>query len=546
MPITLRDTRLTQSMIRRYTDAGYWGSHTLPDIVERNSQLHPDREAIVDSRERVTWGQLAERSRRVAKHLRELGLSRGDVVAVQLPNWIDFISAMVGINAVGAIICSYGTDYRSREVEFILGFSQAAAVIVPEDFRGFNYRMMIDQMRARLPDLKHLMVVGDNSAPDGWQSFRAITERRVDAPRLDAIRQDANDVMRILFTSGSTGDPKGVLHSYNTTLFTTSMQNVEWNITEDSSVLLFLPVGLNWGMVTVIQVCQAVGRLVLVDTFAADRALEVIHQERVSMFGTAPTGLIPLVNHPRIHEYDLSSLQLIVTAGAACPIDLIRRVREQLDVPVVEMYGMTEVGFVSSTKPDDPLEAAIGTVGQILPWFQPRLIDHNNLDVMEGQEGELVVTGPTICLGYYNNPIRNAESWTSDGWFRTGDIGLIDQHGRLRLVGRKKDMFIHGGANVWPRELEEVLFTHPKIADVAVVGVPDPYFGENACACVVLKQGEDLTLDELISFMRDKVAKYKLPQQMVVMDSFPYTSTGKLQKQLLREQALRSLPSLPT
>lgn len=539
--ITRADTRLTDVQIARNVEAGYWAVPTLPDLLERNATECGDREAFADGRERITWRALHERTQRLAAGLLSLGIGKGDVVGIQLPNRIEFVVGLGAINQIGAVACPYDRALRQREIAFILRFSGAVATIVGTGATGFDHVAPMREIAPDLPGLRDVIVAGDARAAGGFRRFSDLQATELDAASAAELRRRApsvHDVNRLLFTSGSTGDPKGVLHTYATTLYGNYRQNEHMAADEDTVLLLFLPAGLNWGMFQILQTVIGRCRMVMMDTFEPDAVLETIAREGVTMFGTPPTGLIALLRHPDLGRHPIDSLRLIATAGTSCPIEILRRAREELGCPVIEGYGMTEVGWICATAAEDPPEETVGTVGRPFPWMNVRLLDDDERDVPPGETGEIAVGGPCVCVGYYRNPERNAETFTQDGWFRTGDLGLIDPTGRLCIIGRSKDIIKHGGASVVPREIEEILYTHPKIQEVAVVGVPDEYFGENGCACVIPREGETVDFDEMVEFLRPHIAKYKLPQRLEIMERFPYTSTGKLEKHVLRAWVL--------
>ena len=295
-------------------------------------------------------------------------------------------------------------------------------------------------------------------------------------------------------------------------------------------MLLFLPVGLNWGLGCTKQSLHAGCKIVYMEKFDAVHALELIERERITHFVTAPASLVALIDAAQAGGRDLSSLQTIVSGGASCPIDVMRRAQQTFGAPVLEMYGMLESGVQARTYVDDDPETVVGTVGHVVREARVRVSDENDRALPAGNVGEIQCFGPSVMLGYYENPDANARAFAADGFFRTGDLGVFDERGILRIAGRKKEMIIRGGANIYPREIEEVLFEHPSVADCAVVGVPHPRLGETAIACVVLRPGALLSFDDLIAFLAPRVARYKLPERLVVVDELPRTPTGKVQK----------------
>lgn len=533
-------------MIERYVAAGYWDVPTFPDLLERNANFDPDRIAFVDDYRSITWRELWQSGRRLASELIKLGVGCGDVVAVQLPNRIEFVIAMAGINMAGAIICPYVVSLRHSEAKFVLSFSEAVAVIVPQAKAGqFDLVSMTVGLRPELPALREVIVVG-GEARDGTRSFEALLRsgEPVDEAALRQRAPGPHDINRVLFTSGSTGDPKGVLHTYATTIYSNIRQNEHMGVDRDSVLLLFIPIALNWGMFQVMQAALAPCTLVLQEDFRPEHVLDAIEARRVTHFGTPPTGLIALLNVLATKGRRLDSLKLAVSSGTSCPVELLVQTRQVLGCAVMEGYGMTECGWVCAAGRDDDPNESVGTVGFPFPWMSVCVCDENGAPVPAGSAGEITMDGPCICVGYYRNPQRNADGWDTEGRFKSGDLGVIEPSGRMRIVGRTKDVIKHGGLIIYPRELEELIFTHPKVRQVAVIGVPDQYFGENSCACIIPKPGETIALDEIIAFLKNRVATYKLPQQLAIFEAFPFTSTGKVQKHALRDQLIgRQSPS---
>ena len=532
--------------IAEFTRDGYWLDTTSNDALEAWAHMAPNRLAIADGRVRLGFAEYYRRAERLAAYLVGLGLGADDVVAIQLPNWSEFAVALNAAMLAGIPFCQFHSDFRAREVEFILGFTQASALILPRRFCRFDYLEMLAALRPRLPRLKHVMVVGDD-VPTPYFDLRAF----LDAPEgpefdRDALRHrrpHANDLCRTAFTSGTTGDPKAVLHLHNTTNCAARFANEIHRMGPDSVLLAFLPVGLNWGLLNVLQGIFAGCPVVLQEAFDAEQALQLIERERVTHFCCAPAHLVALLGVPDLGRFDLSSLQMITTGGASCPIEVIRAVRARLPGHLLELYGMLECGFQSHTTVEDDPEAVCGLVGRPLPQIGIRIVDDDGQDCASGMPGEILTYGPSVTIGYYNNPEANAKSFSPDGWFATGDIGVIDAQGYLKIVDRKKELIIRGGTNIYPREIEEVLYRHPKVREAAAIGIPDPLLGERVCAAIVLKPGETLSFAELTAFLKDKIATYKLPEFLEVLDTLPHTPTGKAQKGPLRAIVLERMRS---
>jgi len=532
-------TRLTDDLVARYQQLGHWGSETFYAILSARAAVHPDRIAIVDRGRRVTYGELKTRVDRAAAGLAALGIGPGDVVTIQLPNWVEFAYVFFALERLGAVANQIGPDFRSREVDYILRFSESRAFVCPARFKSFDYVKMIGELRPGLPDLKAVCVLGSPSggATSGLVSLDALVENAAAVPPPGA-GQGANDVMRMAFTSGTTGNPKGVIHSHNTTLSTCRTLNADMGVSPDEVFLIYLPLGLNWGYLTLVQTVMAGARAVLLDQFSARAALELIQRERVTYIPTAPASIIAMLNDPELGRFDLSSLRVIITGGASCPIETIREFRARMHGHLIELYGMLETGFHTYTRLDDDPEAVTGTVGTVSSGLGLRLIDESGRDVAAGAEGEIAALGPSVHLGYHKNPSANAELFTSDGWFRTGDLGQFDGAGNVKIVGRLKEMINRGGKKFFPREIEEILYTHPKILHAAIVGVPDARLGERNCLCVIPRPGQTIALDEVVGYLKDSVATYKLPETIEIFDELPFTPTGKIQRHVLVKRVL--------
>jgi non-ribosomal peptide synthetase component E (peptide arylation enzyme) len=539
-------TRLTAELIERHTRSGHWGTETFYHILAQQAAAHPNREAIIDSRHRVTYGELRARVDRMAAAFHYLGIGPGDVVTIQLPNWVEFAYVFFALERLGAVANQIGPDFRSREVEYILRFSESRAFVCPVSFRGFNYVPMVRELRRSLPDLKTVCVLGGRPEPD-TVSLDELLYDATPLPPLIARPLGANDVMRMAFTSGTTGNPKGVTHSFNTTLPACRILNGAMEVTSQDVFLVYLPLGLNWGYLTLLQAIMAGARAVLLDRFSARAALELIERERVTFIPSAPASLIAMLNDPELSRFDLISLRVVITGGASCPVETIRAFRARVPGQLIELYGMLETGFHTFTRLTDDPEAVAGTIGRPAPGMALRLIDEHGHDAPPGVAGEIAAEGPSVHLGYHKNPAANAELFTADGWFRTGDLGQYDAAGNVTIVGRLKEIINRGGQKFFPREIEEILYTHPKILHAAIVGVPDPRLGERSCLCVIPQAGDRLALAEVVDFLKHRVATYKLPEEIELFDDFPFTPTGKIQRHVLTRLVLdrRETPAAP-
>jgi len=519
------------SDIERYRKQGWWKDQTFSEILERRARETPAREALSDARRRITYGDLWREVKRFAEFLRRQGVQRGDVVTLQLPNRIEFPVVFYSLELIGAVANKISADFRALEVEYILKFSRSKAYVCASQFKGFDYLAMIRELRPRLPELS-LVVCVDDVAGGDVVSFAKVVHDTPEIADADRVRMSPLDVMRMCFTSGTTGNPKGVLHCFNTTLCTCETFNAELAVTGNDVMLDYLPVGLNWGYMTLVQSAMAGARVVLMERFAADAALDLIETERVTYIPTAPASIVAMLNAPALAKHDLRSLRIVITGGASAAVETIRAF--QAAVPhakLIELYGMLETGFHSFTRlTDDPLKVN-GTVGHCVDSMGLRILDDDGGDVPRGEVGEIAAIGPSVHMGYLENPAANRDSFTADGWFRTGDLGFhADAEGNVRIAGRKKEIINRGGKKYFPREIEELLYEHPKIVQAAIVGAPDPRLGERNCLCAIVKEGSTLTLEEVVAFLKGRVADYKLPEALAVMHDFPMTPTGKIRR----------------
>jgi non-ribosomal peptide synthetase component E (peptide arylation enzyme) len=518
-------------LAERYRRSGLWPDQTFFSILAARAAAHPGREAFADGAGRITYGELRERVERCAAFLRQIGIGRGDVVTIQLPNRIAFPIVFFALELIGAIANKVNPDFRIRELDYILRFSDSHAIICAREFRGFDYVAMARELRARVPSLRHIVVSGGESEPDAniWSL--------APLPAAERAAMSPDEIFRMAFTSGTTGDPKCVLHSFNTTLPAVYRINADMEVSEADVQLIYLPVCLNWGYLCVLQAIVAGGRAVLMERFSARGALELIERERVTYIATAPASIVAMLNDPELERFDTSSLRVVITGGASAAIETIRSYQARMHGHLIELYGMLETGYHTYTRFSDDPQKVNGTIGRVVSGMELALLDEAGREVPHGAIGEIAARGPSVHLGYHNNPGANAETFTADGWFRSGDLGRhVDDALNVEIVGRRKEIINRGGKKFFPREVEEILYTHPRILHAAMVGIADARLGERNCLCVIPKAGQHLTLAEVVDFLKGQVADYKLPEVLVEVDELPMTPTGKLRRHVLSEQ----------
>jgi cyclohexanecarboxylate-CoA ligase len=537
------ETTLTPAQIEKFTRAGYWRNRTITDFLDEAVAATPDKLAFIDSRTQVTFGELGHQVDRCALGLLELGIRPGDVISFQLPNWIEWVVVHYAATRIGAISNPLIPIYREREVGFMVGLAKSRLIVVPQQFRGFDYPAMVEGMRGEWPALEHVLVVDGPSGPTSWEEFMATPwEERRDPAELDGVRPDPNAVTLLIFTSGTTGEPKGVMHTHNTVVAANDALPERLGITADSvfhmaSTLAHLTGFLYGARLSV----QNGATCVLQDVWDADTFVDLVERHGITYTSAATPFLHDLVNAPGLDQRDLSSLVRFCCMGAPIPRVLVRQARDLLPgLAVLGGWGQTEEGLVTLGIPGDPEDKVIDTDGYPFPGMEIRVVGFDGAPLPPGEEGALQVRGPFLFVGYAERleMTRGLFREDPDGdWFDTGDLAHIDADGYLRISGRTKDVIIRGGENIPVSYVENVLYEHPDVDTVAVVAIPDPRLQERACACLVLKPGApELTFGALQEFLAAKgVAKQYWPEKLVLLDDFPKTPSGKIQKFQLRE-----------
>jgi cyclohexanecarboxylate-CoA ligase len=534
---------LTEEMRQRFYMAGRWKNHVMIDYLDRAAGQWPDKPAVIDARQRVTYGELRRLVDRVATGFLALGIGPGDVITIQLPNWVEFVVAHLAAERIGAVTNSAMTIYRQAEMRFIMRFAESKAAVIPSVFRKFDHTAMIDELRPDLPALQHVFVVGDD-VPSGMTSFREFMarpweqEHPAEYQRLRSLRPDPDAVILLIFTSGTTGEPKGVQHTSNTSLHGSYVMAETLRLTPEDVFLMPSPIAHATGLGYGVRLPLMLGAtMVLQDIWDPADAARFVARERCTFTMGATPFLHGLVGLETLAQHEVSSLRFFVCAGAPIPRDLVRLASQRMpSLKVIPAYGLTESFAHYITPPDAPVEKIVSTDGRIVNGMEGAIVDDQQRILPPGQPGEHVCRGATLFVGYYRRPEMTRAVIDERGWFHTGDICTLDDDGYLRVVGRKKDLIIRGGINISPAEIEDLLFTHPKVQNVAVVGMPDERLGERICAYIIPRGGESVTLEEVTSYLRAKgLAVQKLPERIEVVSEFPMTPSGKVQKFKLRE-----------
>ena len=517
------------------------GVANIPALLAATVAAGPERPAVVTDEGVVTWAELDARSCEFAGALVAAGVGAGDRVAIWSPNGVEWIVAVLGLFRAGAVLVPVNTRFKGTEAAVLLGRSGAKALITATDFLDTDYVALLAAADADLPNLE-LTIVARGPAPDGtvgWDDFlagsTAAAQAEADARAAALSRDDPSD---ILFTSGTTGVPKGVVMTHGRTLGVATDWVAMTGLSADDRYLMVNPYFHMFGLKAGILASVAAGATMYPEpVFDPDRALARVAAEGITVLPGAPTIYQALLDHPDRAAHDLSTLRVAVTGAADIPVELIRRVFDGLPFSVVVTgYGLTEAGTASATVPGDDAETVATTVGRPRPGFEVRILDAD-AEVPVGEPGEIVLRGPTVMKGYLDDPAATAEALSPDGWLRTGDLGVLDERGNLRIVGRSKDMFIVGGFNAYPAEIENLLLGHPDIAQAAVIGIPDARLGEVGMAFLVPRAGATLDPDAVIAWSREHMANYKAPRAVEVVDALPVNATGKVVKDELRARA---------
>lgn len=530
------ETRLTDETVARYSASGAWSNLTIADRLLDWASRTPDAVAVVDGDSSLTYGDLLDRSRRLAETLLRQGLKPGDVISFQLPNWFEAMIINIAAAMTGLVVNPIVPIFRDAEVGFILGDARTRALFIPESIRSTNYVEMIERLRPKLPLLEHVVLV--RSRHDGYALFDEwLATDGNGATTLPAV--DPNAVKLVLYTSGTTGVPKGVLHSHNTLGAEIDAFVHRRSLTSADVVFMPSPVTHIAGYLYGMELLLACGmRTVFLDRWSAGEAVDLIARHQASFTAAATPFLAELVVELERRTMKLPSMRFFGCGGAPVAPDIVERARRVLPhCETTRAYGATEAPTVSyGIVPGHPMDLAATTDGSIVN-HDVRIVDPaTGKGLEEGREGEIVTRGPEVMLGY-TTPAATAEAFDEDGFLHTGDLGFISHGTYITVTGRMKDIIIRGGENIAPKEIEDVLHRHPAVLEASIVGMPHERLGETPCAFVVLKDGGELGFDELVAFLEQhKVAKQKFPEKLVIAGELPHNAAGKVLKHILKSQ----------
>ena len=535
---------------------------TIPDVLAQTVKTHGAREAAVFVEQSVRWSyqEFAHEVDRLACGLLRLGVEKGDRVGIWSPNRVEWLVTQFATARIGAVLVNVNPAYRLYELEYALNKVGCSVLITAARFKTSDYIAMLNELcpelatstpgalaAKRAPHLRRIIVMGNDAVP-GCDAFAAISAlgTPVDTAALDAVTKtlSPSDPINIQFTSGTTGSPKGACLTHRNIVNNADQVTAAMRFTADDRLCIPVPFYHCFGMVMGTLGCVTKGAVMVVPGEAFDPAqtMRAVADERCTALFGVPTMFVTELGLPDFDDYDLSALRTGIMAGATCPIEVMKQVQARMNMQEVTIaYGMTETSPVSfQSDVDDPLEKRVSTVGRVHPHVECKVVDEDGRTLPVGQQGELCTKGYSVMQGYWADDEKTAGS-IRDGWMQTGDLAVIDAEGYCDITGRVKDMIIRGGENIFPREVEDFLFTHPAIAQAQVFGISDEKFGEIVCAWVVPNEGAGISEEDVRAFCRDNIAHFKVPAHVRIKDALPMTVTGKPQKFIMRDDMEREL-----
>lgn len=540
--------------------------YTVGELLAIQAKKYPEHEAVVyaDRDLRMNYKEFNMLCRKAARGLMKLGVKKGEHIAAWSSNTPEWVVSQFATGKMGAVLVTVNTNYRTAELEYLLKQSDSTTIILMEQYKDASYIDMVYEIvpelktsepgkleSSTLPFLKNVIVMGDKRFPGtySWQDILdmadGVTEEELDE-QMATLKQ--SEVINMQYTSGTTGFPKGVMLTHSNIVNNAYNVASAMKLTDQDRLCIPVPFFHCFGCVMGTLACATVGAtMVPVQEFSPKAVLETVEKEKCTALHGVPTMFIAELNDPEFEKYDLSSLRTGIMAGSNCPIEVMKAVNEKMGATEITIaYGQTESSpVITQTRTNDPLELRVETVGKALPEVEVKIVKPGTMEeVPRGVQGELCTRGYHVMDGYYKNPDATREAIDAEGWLHTGDLAVMDENGYCRVTGRLKDMIIRGGENIYPREIEEFLYRHPKVLDVQVVGIPDSVYGEEVMAWIILKDGESATAEEIKEYCKGKISRHKIPRYIEFTESYPMTASGKIQKFKLREQAMEAVEEL--
>ncbi len=536
---------------------------TMGQLIDRTAENFPDNDAVLYTHLpfRKTFKEFRELINLTAKGFHAMGIKKGDKVAIWATNTPEWLLTLFGTAKLGAILVTVNTNYKIYEAEYLLRQSDAKALVLIDGFKDCNYVDIIKELcptlktakkgqlnEPGLPFLKSVIYAGENNH-DGMFNWNDLYElaKTVTDKELEEIENslDPNEVINMQYTSGTTGFPKGVMLTHNNIINNGKSIGDNMNLTEKDSLCLPVPFFHCFGLVLgILAAFTHNTTIVPLLYYQPLKVMESVEKEKCTALHGVPTMFIGILEHPEFDNFDFSHLRTGIMAGSPCPISVMKQVVEKMHMNEITIaYGLTEASPVcTQTNANDSIERRVSTVGKVMPFIEAKVVDpETGEDLPFNTPGEFVAKGYNIMKGYYKMPEATTMMIDDDGWLHSGDLATMDEEGYFKITGRIKDMIIRGGENIYPKEIEEFIYTHPSVKDVQVVGVPDSSRGEEVMAYVILKENQNLTVDELKEFVKSNMARHKVPKYIGFIDQFPMTASGKIQKYKLRELAIESL-----
>jgi acyl-CoA synthetase (AMP-forming)/AMP-acid ligase II len=515
---------------------------TFGQMLDYLSEEIPEKEAIVFKDQRITYAEFRDNTRRMAMALKRIGVQKGDRVGVLFQNCTEFFYVKQAILYIGGIFISLSTRYRKFEITYMMKHAGAKFMFCVDEYMGTNFVDLLEVIRPELPEMETIIIKGQE-IPIWSRSYQEVFElgKEIDEKILMNDLPEANEICSILYTSGSTGTPKGVMHTHHSIMWDSTRVCERLRIGQDDVFLMMLPCShIFASFVLYTNAVMGRSKIIIMETFDPGEALRLQEAERVSVLYGVPTMFTLMLNHPEFVRFDLTANRTGYMSGASCPVELVRSVMQKMHCNISAAYGMSEADCITITDYEDDEYIKSETAGRPIRGLNLKIVDGDRKAVDDGVVGEIAIKGENLFTGYYKQEDLTRSSFDSDGFFYTGDLGKLDQNGRLIVVGRKKEMIIRGGFNVYPAEVEENIAMVEDVQHVAVVGVPDNKLGEKICACIVPIPGHSLHTENIIQFCKENLANFKVPDFVEIMEFFPMTTTEKVQKfkikDLMREK----------
>jgi fatty-acyl-CoA synthase len=536
---------------------------TIGDLLDKMAEDYPDHDAVLytDRPFRKTYSEFRDLCNTVAKGFMAMGIKKGDHVAIWATNYPEWLLTMFATAKIGAVLVTVNTSYKIFEAEYLLKQSDSSTLVLIDGFKDSNYIQIINELCPELkasepgklnahslPFLKNVIYVGDANNPGmfNWNELYDFASQISDE---ELTKRQASlkihEVINMQYTSGTTGFPKGVMLTHYNLVNNGMCIGDGMNFKKDDKLCIAVPLFHCFGCVLAVMASVTHGStMVPIDYYQPLKVMQAVQDEECTAVHGVPTMFIAMLEHPEFDKFKFTKLRTGIMAGSPCPVKVMRQVVDLMGMSEITIvYGQTEASpGCTMTKTDDSLQLRVSTVGRAFPFVECKVINpETNIEVPFGEQGEFIARGYNVMKGYYKMPEATAQAINSDGWLHTGDLATMDEHGYFKITGRIKDMIIRGGENIYPKEIEEFLYTHDAVKDVQVIGVPSKDYGEEVMACIVLKAGVSTTEDEIKAFVKSHMARHKTPKYVKFMDGFPMTASGKIQKYKMREAAIEEL-----